>query len=631
MNSIKKSGIIRLMAAATTLSFYTGFIISCQPLRNALSHIAENEYLRYKMIRLAALALMGPLWTWLISILLGNLIAIILFTLWKLFFARILDCTLRLRIKNRNLLKTSAIYVTCFLLLIYGEWTINGKWASLRFSILNVLLNIGILLIVFLLGWLLLKTGWEKIFKIIKLKYIEGFTIFMVILLIACCSIVFISAHKGKKPTGPNIILIVVDCLRADHLSSYGYFRETSPHIDKIAREGIIFKKAYGTAPWTRPSVASIFSSLYPNYHGTNYAGDKLPLEIVTLAEALKNNGYHTYFFNGGNPHITGRYNFYQGFDSTLETITQAVAVKNHFQSEMANMQKGRFFAYLHFMDVHLPYQAHKYNFLFTDENKNYLLIPRYIKRDVVRTATFHDALTENDKKYLVGLYDGQINYVDHNINEIISLLKNKNLLENTIIIITSDHGDEFWDHQNFEHGHTLYNELIHVPLIIAGTEINPGEISSEVSQVDLYPTILEFAHIPTTNLNIQGESLFKFIYGTGGGDLEEPGRQLFALGTLYKEKKFCLVKDRMKLIFNAFGKERPLIGYKSSEVYELYDLKNDPAERFNIYQKKPGVFLKLKKILDEFKKVNVKAKHKDVSPGKDKELVKKLKSLGYL
>ena len=622
MRSIKKSEIIKLTLIATTISFYIGLIFSFEKLKLALSHVSDNEYLSYKMVRLAALALKGPLLDWLMPIFLVNLIVLAVYILWRLFFANIFKIGLNLRLENPKILKTYTAYLLTFIFLIYGEWTVNTKWASLHFSILNVVLNIGILLLTCLVGWLLLEKNCEKIFKFFKFKTIVWITIPAAILLLIFGSIVFVSAHNWKKPAGPNIILIVVDCLRADHLSSYGYSRETSPNMDDAAAAGIFYKNAYGCAAWTKPAVASLFSALYPNKHNTINGEDALPDQLLTLAEILKNNGYNTGFFNGGNSNVGGKLNFYQGFNSIFEPAHWGMILTDQFLTHLSGIEDEKFFAYIHYMDLHLPYNRNEYNNVFSEKVENYLLMPHYIKLQPVREATAAGAFPEKDRQYLTALYDGQIRYVDGAIKKIMSTLKEKNLLEKTIVIITSDHGEELWDHKNFEHGHTLYNELLHVPLFITGGKFKPSVIETPVSIIDIFPTILDLAHIPYKKFKIDGRSLLKLRR-----------RPLFAMGTFFKEEKYCLIKKNLKLIFNS-GKttsKRPLVGYSSEEKFELFNLQNDPTEQHNLSNGMQQDIRKMMKELVKFINVPSAARSKKVSVKDDKELAETLKSLGYL
>lgn len=617
-----KTKIIKLILIAATVSFYTGLITNFRQLKLAVAHITDNEYLSQKMYRLAALSLREPLWNWLKQILIVTLAALTIFLLWKMVFAKLFEAGFTLRCRDRKKLKTYSVYLICFIFLIYSELTVNLNWASVHFSILNVVLNIGILLATLLLGWILLKTGWEKYLKIIKLKYIVGLTVFSLILLFVFSPMVFISAKQWKKPTGPNIILVVVDCLRADHLRSYGYSRETSPNMDKLSASGVLYKNAFSCAAWTKPAVASIFASLYPNKHNTISDVGAFPDKILTLAEVLKNSGYTTYYFNGGNPIISGKFNFYQGFDSFFESERWGAILTDQFTAHVSGLPDETFFAYIHYMDLHLPYNKNEYNDSFTGEIENYFLLPHYINRKVIRLATANDRFPDRDKDYMIALYDGQAKYVDSCIKRIISTLKQKKILENTVIIITADHGEEFWDHKNFEHGHNLYNELIHVPLIIAGRGFKPAVIETQVSIVDLFPTILDLANIPLKNFEIDGRSLLKL-----------KNRPLFAMGTLYAAEKYCLLKNGKKLIFNSDNMifKRSLIGYTTEEKFELFDLKTDPFEKHNLNVERAGKMAKLKKDLAEFIKAAARVQGKKVSLKKEKDIKEELKSLGYL
>jgi arylsulfatase A-like enzyme len=574
------------------------------------------------MIRLAALALKGPLLGWVMPVFIINLAALAVYILWKLIFVKIFNISLNLRLENPKILKTYSAYLLTFFFLIYSVWTVNGKWASLHFSVLNVVLNIGILLLTCLVGWFLLKKNWETLFRFVKFKYIVRITIPAVVLLFILSSIVFIWAHKREEPAGPNVILIVVDCLRADHLSGYGYSRKTSPTMDDAAVTGILYKNAYGCAAWTKPAVASLFTSLYPNKHNTIGSDNALPERLLTLAEILKNSGYHTGFFNGGNSNVGGKLNFYQGFDSFFEPAPWGMVLTDQFLTYISGLGEKKFFAYLHYMDLHLPYNKNEYNNVFSKQIENYLLMPRYIKLEPVREATAAAAFPEKDRRYLTALYDGQIRYVDSAIKKIISTLKEKNCLENTVVIITADHGEELWDHKNFEHGHTLYNELLHVPLIITGGKFKPSVIEPPVSIIDIFPTILDLAHVPYKKFKIDGKSLLKCR-----------SRPLFAMGTFFKEEKYCLIKNNLKLIFNS-GKtagKMPLTGYSCEEKFELFNLQHDPGEQHNLSSEMQHVIRGMMKELVRFINAPSAAQSKKVSVKDDRELSETLKSLGYL
>ena len=612
----------KLTLITTTVFFFYGFYTYFEQLKYALRFNAAHKYLFYKMYRLAALSLKDPLGNWLKQILIANLIVLTAYLLWKFLLSKIFKCGFDFQVTNRKKLKIYAAYIITFLFLIYSEITVNLKWASIQFSIRNVALNVGVLLAAVLLGWLLLNTKWEKLLKFIKFKYILFVTIPLTILLLVFSLIVFISAGISEKPSGPNIIIIVIDCLRADHVAGYGYSRQVSPTIDELYRSGMVFKRAYSNAPWTKPSVATIFTSLYPHMHNAVNSSDSLADETLTLSEILKNNGYKTAFFNGGNPIIGEKSNFYQGFDYFFESEIRATILTGQFLNYLSEMSEKRFFAYVHFMDLHLPFNKNEYNKLFVSDYENYFLQPLYINRRILRLATSKNAVTEKDKAYLTALYDGQIRFIDDSIKKIISTLKQQNMLENTVLIVTADHGEELWDHGNIEHGHSLYNELLHVPLIFAGKKFKHKEIETPVSLIDLFPTVLDLTNIKTKKFTPAGSSLLKLR-----------SRPVFATGTLYLDEKYSVIKAGLTWIFNS-GKNKNkmrLLGPSSEEKYELFDLNSDPFEKRNFYSEESAAFSKLKKELDKFIKLALPSQGRKISIEKEKKIKEQLKSLGYL
>lgn len=489
--------------------------------------------------------------------------------------------------------------------------------------ILVILLIDLVLLTLFLLWKYLIakKIKVQLLFKTGNFKYIKRTAALIMLLFLISTAVIFIHTGIRQKPTGPNIILVVVDCLRADHLSCCGYSRETSPNIDDLAGEGILFKNAYSNSPWTKPSVASIFTSLHANKHNTINIKNTLPGEALTIAEVLKNSGYHTCFINGGNPHLTGRFNFDQGFDTYISQ-SRADRLTNKFLAYMKTRKKQKFFTYLHYMDLHLPYNDNRFNGLFSNTVAASFFKPGKILMDNVRLLTERKCLSAQEKNDLEALYDGQIKFIDTALKDITAALKKENMFENTLIIITADHGEEFWEHNNYEHGHTVYNEVIHVPLIIAGGKFKNTVINNPVSLVDLFPTILAAAHIPVENDTIHGKNLLKV----------QP-KPVFSMGTLFGTEKYCLVKGKMKLVFNSGTRrgKKPLPGYRSNDKFELYNLESDPMEKHNLKNDLPEIVAKMKKELDKFKNISSPLRGRKAALDKEEELKEKLKSLGYL
>jgi arylsulfatase A-like enzyme len=468
----------------------------------------------------------------------------------------------------------------------------------------------------------------KRLDKLSDTKFIKVTAIILVIsLLVLNLGLLAYGKRKNNVPKRPNVLFIVIDALRQDHLGCYGYNRNTSPNIDELAKDGLIFKHAYSQAPWTKPSVASLFSSLPPNKHMAINQKDILPNKVPVIAEILKNEGYNTFYFVGGNKFIGKKFNFHQGFDFYLNSRINAAKLTKTFLSFFPKQQEKRFFAYIHYMDVHLPYNNNKYNDTFVQKKGEHFFLPGKIRAKDCRKLAFFDKLSIIDKKHLVSLYDGQIRYVDENIKRIISVLKKNNMLNDTLVVITSDHGEEFWDHNNYEHGHTLYNELIHVPLIIAGNNLKKSEVKTPVSLIDILPTILKFVNVEGSHYSLEGTILFDKREGKN----DELETSIFAMGTLYGDEKYCLIRGDRKLIINSGDgkKKNRLIGFRNKSKMELYDIKKDPLEKENLANMEHKEVSRLKKVLEEF--INAQSVFKSKKVILDKKTKEELKSLGYL
>lgn len=317
--------------------------------------------------------------------------------------------------------------------------------------------------------------------------------------LIAC---ILIFCFIGCRPADrkPNIIIILVDTLRADHLGVYGYQRPTSPNIDKFGAESHVFNHAYSTAPWTIPSVASLFTGLYPSAHGVAPRLSKngeneetvptISERAVVLAETLKLRGYSTLGLSA-NAWITKELGFWQGFDF-FETFDYANADFLNGEAIKA-VDKYRssdkpFILYLHYMDPHTPCDVR-------DEYMNSIL-----KNDTVRSVN-----ESYDKE--VKCYDSEIRFVDHYIGRFFQFLKDRSIYDDSIIIFTADHGEAFSTGGSRGHGHDLADDQIQIPLIIKAPRTQFKE-EGVASLVDVYPTVLDILGLKDETGHLQGMSL---------------------------------------------------------------------------------------------------------------------------
>jgi len=324
---------------------------------------------------------------------------------------------------------------------------------------------------------------------------------------------------RAAAPAGvPNVLLLMIDTLRADHLSCYGYTGGRTPRIDGLAAAGLRFANTFSQASWTRPSVATILTGLYPASHGAVHKADILPDRVDTLAELLARGGYHTVGF-ADNVNVSGAFNFQQGFDefrylapSFFFAASEAAAQLTLYNG--LRLVRERFFA--HAVDVHHYYQPaevvtaevktwlaspaarHEPFFVFAhymDPHDPYFVHP-FNGEGYARVANPNPPASVAD--FYRKLYDGEIAYLDEQLGVLFDDLRARGLYDRTLIVLTADHGEEFQEHGGWWHGTTLYDEQIHVPLIVkppAGA--GGGRVVDEfATSLDIVPTVLTSARL---------------------------------------------------------------------------------------------------------------------------------------
>ncbi|MGD2090140.1 MAG: sulfatase [Candidatus Aminicenantes bacterium] len=373
--------------------------------------------------------------------------------------------------------------------------------------------------------------------------------VLILVSLVLIISLVYLFFPSKKSHTYPNanVILIIIDTLRADHLGCYGYARNTSPELDKLANEGIIFKNMMAQSSWTRPGTASILTGLYPKHHGANTRVDRLAEEINLLPEILGQHGYRSFAFltNGNVGAVTG---FSQGYTKFFyfKEKPKEVDPNIHVRSDLVNESLLKFirqledtsrnFIYIHYSDTHEPHIPKEKNF--SRANKTIFTIDKF------QPAYIRGLKKEQRPKFIkemINAYDDEIWYNDKMIGHLIQTLKEKNMYSNSIIIITSDHGQEFFEHKGFSHGKTLYEEQLNIPLIIR----LPGGVHRMVeelaNQVDIMPTILSLLELPVPGY-VDGIDLLKN---------RKPAAKPFSYAELNLDKKIfsSIQTKREKLI----------------------------------------------------------------------------------
>jgi arylsulfatase A-like enzyme len=325
----------------------------------------------------------------------------------------------------------------------------------------------------------------------------------------------------GERDTKLNVILIGIDTVRQDHLGCYGYDRGTTPNIDRLARRGILFENAVSPSPWTLPSFATVFTSLYPTQHGAVTPMTSMRTSFPTLAGLLKDQGYATGAIINA-PYLGPRYNLSRGFDlydmpprkGRIADGTTADALK------WMDLNKDRpFFIFVHYFDPHTPYEPPSpYDTLFASGYSG----PIGNSFEPVRLASSRgsrfegmEALTPADAKRIESLYDGEIAFMDKAIGDLLRGVDDLGLREKSLIVLLSDHGEEFFDHGGFEHGHTLYEELIRVPLMMSLPGVIPEGVGvrQQVRLLDVAPTVLDLLDM-AERPGLQGVSLGPLIKG---------------------------------------------------------------------------------------------------------------------
>ncbi|MDP8249014.1 MAG: sulfatase [Candidatus Tritonobacter lacicola] len=468
---------------------------------------------------------------------------------------------------------------------------------------------------------------------------ILAYGIVLAALIVAATLFCYLTTER-LTPQRLNVILIVVDTLRADHLETYGYSRNTAKNIAKLAEDGILFKNAIAPASWTRPSIASIMTSMYPSSHGAVGRMGELDDKYLTIQEILKEHGYATVGFNS-NGNAGKFWNFDQGFDFFNHAPMTRGYKGEKLQSPASSItDRGKawvydnpterpFFLYLLYIDPHAPYftdEEFQFNKSYKGKNNGSL--------EQLKEIDWNRRLSEDGQEipgimeecnYVKDLYDAEIAYTDKHIGRLMGFLHEFNLYENTLIILTADHGEGLWDHDNRGHGEDIYQEQLHIPLIIRCPGIKGGKrISNYVSTIDILPTVLDIVGIRPP-AHFQGVSLLPMMLG------KRAKEGVLLVEEQLDERDFTgVIKDGWKLIYD-----------RAHDSYELYDLRKDRKEKQNLANSNDHsiekIFRNLSLILHKKTEENkeIRNRMKPSEPAQEREipeeLKEKLRALGYI
>jgi len=480
-------------------------------------------------------------------------------------------------------------------------------------------------------------------------KRLAGSMLIFITGLIICIAPVYQKGEKADLPEtrveGPNILFITVDTLRADHLPDYGYPYIKTPTITRLATEGVVFEQAYSTSSWTLPAGAGFTTGLTPRALHLHKMDDTLPSDVKTIAEVIREGGRATMAISS-NPFLSKAYGFDRGFDRFLnvydKNLRPALAglflFDNIFRLKRAlddakhvtdlafdnlDSLKGKsWFFWIHYMDPHKPYGG-PWPLDIPDYDKGYDGSITFIYGWGKPVNEKREPLSEADLRHVLALYDADIKRFDLFLGKLLKRAKSMGLMKNTVVVLTSDHGEEFLEHGEFEHGTNLHKEQTHVPLIISGVGV-PSKIRYPglVSILDIPKTICRLAKTKAAD-TFMGDALLPF-----------PG---------YPMDRTVLSETRTK------GKNRVSIRFPMGETdfrrtflhydrqtgeRKLYDLVDDPLEKINLAKYRPDDLDKAFNALTKAIKSENKAGSKINKGGKvnlDNDEVDVLKGLGYL
>jgi arylsulfatase A-like enzyme len=407
----------------------------------------------------------------------------------------------------------------------------------------------------------------------------------------------------ATPPPRPNIVLFLLDTVRADHLGLYGYPRETMPFVAGLAERGLLFERAYAPSTWTAPSMASLFTGRWVHEHGVlsglaatrgalkrgqQVELNRIPSGLDTLPELLQRAGYRT-FGAADNFNIGEAMGFTRGFAEFSAKDQGGLRHGKVVAEWRERLVSGPpYFLYLHYMAAHAPYR---------------------------RRSPWYDPQTPPERREIAA-YDSNLSFMDEKIREVFEAL---DLDSDAVVIVTADHGEEFGDHGSIGHGNTLYEELLRVPLVLFGPGRVPvGRVAAPVSLVDLLPTLRELLGLEPDAPDA-GRSLL------AAARAPDPSRVLFPMR--WDEfasppiSRKAVVTERYKLILTQpEGRE------------ELYDLHADPAERQDLARQRPALVAQLRSELERLER-STRAASREFTPGVEvsREKAQQLRALGYV
>jgi arylsulfatase A-like enzyme len=426
---------------------------------------------------------------------------------------------------------------------------------------------------------------------------------------------------RGAPRPPRNVVCIVIDALRADHLGLYGHPRPTSPHLDALARRSLVVEGMIAQSSWTKPSIGSLFTSLLPSEHQAvrEATKNRLAAGHATLAEALQQAGYRTAGFSE-NPHIGTSTGFDQGFDRFETSVGYAGNCAWVLERAAAWLTEPPpsdrpFFLYLHFLDPHGAYQPDEgWRAAFVGDLETGNDAVRWgLVGELIRSADSEVDLPAADGRYLQALYDAEIRETDRGVARFLAFLEERGLLESTAVLVTADHGEEFLEHGMLKHGYQLYDESVRVPLILAVPGRGPAAARARVQHVDVAPTLLDLVGVPAPGA-FAGRSFAGLLRGEAPAD-----------APIVSETRAHGVDTK-----SVRSGEWTLIVDEKGGGARLFRTDVDPGERTDLYAREAQKAGDLERVLEGSVRDARAGALADTSGAGDPAAEKALKTLGY-
>ncbi|MCZ6833744.1 MAG: sulfatase-like hydrolase/transferase [Acidobacteria bacterium] len=432
--------------------------------------------------------------------------------------------------------------------------------------------------------------------------------------------------HAARARGRPSVILISLDTLRADRLGFMGYPRATTTRLDEMAAQGMVFENAISPAPWTLPAHVSLLTSQLPNEHRVRQVGSRVRPHHLILSECFRDAGYRTAAFTGGG-YVSRDYGYKQGFQVYQDHDEKAEGgpggIAQAALEWVRDVGDQPFFLFVHTYEPHGPYLQRD----FVRPEDRGRLTDQMIAGEVKSVPD----PSAGERRYISDLYDGDITNADRAMGGLLMTLRDEGVLARAIVIVTSDHGEDLWDHDAVDiprHGHTLYEEVVHVPLLMRAPGLIPAgiRVRTPISLIDLAPTLLGLAGLPPRR-SMRGQNMADAL--RAGNEPEM--RPLLSEAVRYGPPRYAWREDGLKVILTPDPAPIDEISSVVPDRLEIFDLAGDPLEQHTLAANPPAGSESAISILNGRAGLEPGNQSDADHQGQTEELKRQLRSLGYV